>query len=185
MQGPSTYCKNPFAPAAVVELCLMSDASNHSAEFQMCFLSITGKRKGLLLRCAEKSPPRPAARCRAVFGTHNSPLCNAYLGQMGRHAVFIKYLRKAGTPKHTCLLPCEDATTAWAVLWLFQTPAQLDMNVTRLGWVSTWLHGVLDLAGCYLCPAQGVRCLRPYPNPRLVLRVGERGTTSGRQSRLT
>lgn len=80
---------------------------------------------------------------------------------------------------------CEDATATWAVLWLLQTPAKLDVNVTMLGWVSTRLHGVLDLARCYFCPAQGVRCIHPYPKPRLVLRVGERGITPGRQSRLT
>lgn len=64
------------------------------------------KKKRASARCAEKSPPCPAACCRALFGTHNYLLCNAYLLQTGRHAVFIKYLWKVGTPKHTCLLPC-------------------------------------------------------------------------------
>lgn len=50
--------QNPFAAAGVVEMCLTSDASSCSAEFQkMCFLSLTGKRKGFLLDVPRKAFP--------------------------------------------------------------------------------------------------------------------------------
>lgn len=102
-QGLLTYCKTPFPAAGVVEMCLTSDASSCSARVsEDAFPLPNRKKKRVSVRCAEKSFPRPAAPCRAQFGTHSYLLCNAYLLQMPWCALFIKYLRKAA-PEHTCV----------------------------------------------------------------------------------